>query len=107
MSVAVLCCAAEGRSEERQEDSAGDGPENNSQYTTVYVGNLAHQVHTLCVHVCASNARAMKLYVRCILQSGACYIAANRHPITLLKCVGCSLKRQGAECTMRCLLVSG
>ncbi|KAG0613112.1 hypothetical protein M758_6G078100 [Ceratodon purpureus] len=34
----------EGRSEERQEGSAGDGPENNTQYTTVYVGNLAHQV---------------------------------------------------------------
>ncbi|KAG0613114.1 hypothetical protein M758_6G078100 [Ceratodon purpureus] len=39
-----LCCLTEGRSEERQEGSAGDGPENNTQYTTVYVGNLAHQV---------------------------------------------------------------
>lgn len=35
---------AEGRPEDRQEGSAGDGPENNPQYTTVYVGNLAHEV---------------------------------------------------------------
>ena len=42
-----LCCLTEGRSEERQEGSAGDGPENNTQYTTVYVGNLAHQVRTM------------------------------------------------------------
>lgn len=34
----------EGRSEERQEGSAAVGPEINTQYTTVYVGNLAHQV---------------------------------------------------------------
>jgi len=30
--------------EESQEVSAGEGPENNPQYTTVYVGNLAHEV---------------------------------------------------------------
>jgi hypothetical protein len=35
---------AEVRPEDRQEGSAGDGPENNPQYTTVYVGNLAHEV---------------------------------------------------------------
>jgi len=32
------------RPEERQEGSSGDAPENNLQYTTVYVGNLAHEV---------------------------------------------------------------
>jgi len=40
---------AEVRPEDRQEGSAGDGPENNPQYTTVYVGNLAHEVLRLCV----------------------------------------------------------
>lgn len=33
------------KSEDRPEGSAGDGPENNPQYTTVYVGNLAHEVN--------------------------------------------------------------
>ncbi|XP_073388414.1 oligouridylate-binding protein 1 isoform X7 [Physcomitrium patens] len=32
------------RSEDRQDSSAGDGPEINSQYTTVYVGNLSQQI---------------------------------------------------------------
>lgn len=35
---------AEVHAEESQEVSAGEGPENNPQYTTVYVGNLAHEV---------------------------------------------------------------
>ncbi|BBM98017.1 nucleolysin TIA-1/TIAR [Marchantia polymorpha subsp. ruderalis] len=30
--------------EQHQEESQGDAPENNPQYTTVYVGNLAHEV---------------------------------------------------------------
>lgn len=38
---------AEVRPEERQEGSSGDAPENNLQYTTVYVGNLAHEVQTI------------------------------------------------------------
>ncbi|KAG0613111.1 hypothetical protein M758_6G078000 [Ceratodon purpureus] len=38
------------RPEDRQEGSAGDGPENNPQYTTVYVGNLAHEVSQAELH---------------------------------------------------------
>jgi len=38
------------RPDDRQEGSAGDGPENNPQYTTVYVGNLAHEVSQAELH---------------------------------------------------------
>lgn len=50
---------AEVHAEESQEVSAGEGPENNPQYTTVYVGNLAHEVRKKNAHVsllfCTSN----------------------------------------------------
>lgn len=35
----LYCCAEDG-----QETTNDDGPENNPQYTTVYVGNLAPEV---------------------------------------------------------------
>ena len=38
----TLFCFAEAHQE--GEDSDKESPENNSQYTTVYVGNLAHEV---------------------------------------------------------------
>jgi hypothetical protein len=40
-----MFCCAEVHQEEHQEVT-GDAPENNPQYTTVYVGNLAHEVRS-------------------------------------------------------------
>lgn len=39
-----------GTSEDGQERTSEDAPENNSQYTTVYVGNLAHEVTSVDLH---------------------------------------------------------
>jgi len=39
-----------GSTEDGQENANDDGPENNPQYTTVYVGNLAHEVTQLDLH---------------------------------------------------------
>ncbi|CAL9067627.1 unnamed protein product [Musa banksii] len=39
-----------GSAEDGQENTNDDGPENNPQYTTVYVGNLAHEVTQLDLH---------------------------------------------------------
>lgn len=35
-----------------QENSNDDAPENNPAYTTVYIGNLAHEVCSLVYHIC-------------------------------------------------------
>jgi hypothetical protein len=41
----MFCCAE--LCQEEHQEVTGDGPENNPQYTTVYVGNLAHEVRTI------------------------------------------------------------
>lgn len=45
LSVLICVCAFFffGGAEDGQENTNDDGPENNPQYTTVYVGNLAHE----------------------------------------------------------------
>lgn len=42
--ISVCTSEVHQQDEQHQEESQGDAPENNPQYTTVYVGNLAHEV---------------------------------------------------------------